>query len=52
MIFGNSVTILSGLGTITVIIGVLLYNKAREVDLQNKKLKRGVDYSLVEAHDS
>ena len=30
--FGNEVTFLSGLGTIVVTGGVLLYNKAREYD--------------------
>ncbi|XP_013384812.1 solute carrier family 35 member E2-like [Lingula anatina] len=32
LIFGNAVTFLSGLGTVTVTIGVILYNKAREYD--------------------
>lgn len=30
--FGNPVTFLSGLGTVIVIIGVTLYNKAQEYD--------------------
>uniref|UniRef100_A0A1B6C9V1 Sugar phosphate transporter domain-containing protein n=1 Tax=Clastoptera arizonana TaxID=38151 RepID=A0A1B6C9V1_9HEMI len=34
ILFGNSVTILSGLGTCVVIIGVLLYNRAQEIDIQ------------------
>jgi solute carrier family 35 protein E2 len=33
MLFGNEVTVLSGLGTAIVFTGVLLYNKAREIDL-------------------
>jgi len=36
MLFGNQVTILSGLGTAIVIMGVLLYNKARDYDLQRQ----------------
>lgn len=32
--FGNQVTFLSGLGTITVTFGVILYNKARALDLK------------------
>lgn len=34
MLFGNEVTVLSGLGTVIVILGVMLYNKARDVDLR------------------
>uniref|UniRef100_A0A0A9Z2H3 Solute carrier family 35 member E2B n=1 Tax=Lygus hesperus TaxID=30085 RepID=A0A0A9Z2H3_LYGHE len=33
IMFGNPVTALSALGTCTVIAGVLLYNKARQIDL-------------------
>ena len=32
ILFNNPVTILSGLGTAIVILGVLLYNKAQECD--------------------
>merc|ERR1712029_1175174 len=34
ILFGNPVTFLIGLGTLVVIVGVLIYNKAREVDAQ------------------
>ncbi|KAG8259531.1 solute carrier family 35 member E2B-like [Homalodisca vitripennis] len=34
LMFGNDVTVLSGLGTCVVIVGVLLYNKAQQIDLQ------------------
>jgi solute carrier family 35 protein E2 len=37
MLFGNEVTILSGLGTTIVITGVLLYNKAMEYDRVGRK---------------
>ncbi|CAL8090510.1 unnamed protein product [Orchesella dallaii] len=36
MLFGNEVTVLSGAGTVVVIVGVLLYNKAREIDLRRR----------------
>ena len=32
ILFGNEVTLLSGLGTLVVILGVLLYNQALAVD--------------------
>lgn len=37
LLFGNPVTFLSGLGTLIVIFGVLLYNKATEIDKRLKK---------------
>ena len=50
MLFGNPVTLLSGLGTVTVILGVLLYNKAREID--NSRLKTKLSYSVKDARTS
>lgn len=32
LVFGNPVTFFSGMGTIVVTVGVLLYNKARDYD--------------------
>lgn len=42
--FGNPVTMLSGLGTLVVIMGVLLYIKAQEYDdrTQSNILKRKI----------
>ena len=37
LLFGNPVTFLSGLGTVIVILGVLLYNKATDIDSRIKK---------------
>ena len=37
LLFGNEITLLSGLGTTVVIAGVLLYNLATEVDARNSK---------------
>lgn len=39
VMFGNPVTFLSGLGTVIVIIGVTLYNKAQEYDTMYKLAK-------------
>ncbi|CAG2214156.1 SLC35E2 [Mytilus edulis] len=38
ILFGNPVTFLSGLGTVIVTIGVLLYTKAKEVDHNRREL--------------
>ena len=38
-IFGNPVTLLSGLGTMIVTVGVLMYNKARDIDHKQRELK-------------
>jgi len=38
VLFGNPVTFLSGLGTLTVIFGVLMYNKAQEIDSRRNRL--------------
>ncbi|KAK7076597.1 hypothetical protein SK128_014716 [Halocaridina rubra] len=37
LLFGNPVTLLSGIGTIVVIGGVLLYGKARDVDARRRE---------------
>ncbi|CAG9836731.1 unnamed protein product [Diabrotica balteata] len=42
VMFGNPVTLLSGLGTITVIIGVLMYIKAQEYDNQDRLASNAV----------
>ena len=38
LLFGNKVTALSGLGTVVVISGVLLYNKARGIDAKRRRV--------------
>ncbi|XP_073976560.1 solute carrier family 35 member E2B-like [Rhodnius prolixus] len=40
IMFGNPVTMLSAMGTCTVIAGVLLYNKAREIDTSSSTAKK------------
>lgn len=40
IIFGNPVTFLSGVGTITVTIGVLLYTKAKDIDHNRLEIKQ------------
>ncbi|XP_050411738.1 solute carrier family 35 member E2A [Patella vulgata] len=50
VLFGNPVTLLSGIGTITVTIGVLLYTKAKEYDLTRYNLKQ--QYSLQQGTDT
>lgn len=37
LLFGNPVTLWSGIGTAVVIAGVLLYSKAREVDARRRE---------------
>lgn len=36
ILFGNSVTLLSGLGTIIVIAGVVIYNKVKHYDTNHQ----------------
>lgn len=40
IIFGNPVTFLSGVGTLTVTIGVLLYTKAKDIDHNRLEIKQ------------
>jgi len=47
LLFGNEITVLSGLGTAIVIMGVLLYNMATEVDARN-----GLKQTLVQVGKS
>jgi len=37
LVYGNEITFLGGLGTVVVIIGVLLYNKARHYEQQRQR---------------
>lgn len=39
LVFGNDVTLMSAAGTAMVLVGVLLYNKAREYELQRQRWK-------------
>lgn len=36
ILFGNSITILSGLGTIIVITGVVIYNKVKQYEINQQ----------------
>lgn len=36
ILFGNSITLLSGLGTIIVIAGVVIYNKVKQYDMNRQ----------------
>lgn len=36
ILFGNSITLLSGLGTIVVIAGVVLYNKVKQYEISRQ----------------
>lgn len=38
LVFGNEITLLSGLGTAVVILGVLLYNLATQADTRQRTL--------------
>ena len=54
ILFANAVTPLSALGTAVVIGGVLMYNKAREIDGLNAvvRTKTPRTYSVAEATES
>ncbi|XP_074039775.1 solute carrier family 35 member E2A [Leptinotarsa decemlineata] len=49
LMFGNPVTVLSGLGTITVIVGVLLYIKAQEYDNNDRSSSANLIHRKVRA---
>lgn len=49
ILFGNPVTLLSGLGTVVVILGVLAYNKAKEIDHKQKWHIPAVSFNIKEA---
>jgi len=38
LVYGNEITLLGGVGTVVVIVGVLLYNKARHYEQQQHLL--------------
>ena len=54
ILFANAVTPLSALGTAVVIGGVLMYNKAREIDGLNAVVRKNAPrtYSVAEATES
>ena len=54
ILFANAVTPLSALGTAVVIGGVLMYNKAREIDGLNAVVRKKAPrtYSVAEATES
>ena len=44
IVFGNYVTMMSGLGTLTVVFGVALYQRARTIETQERiQLKESED---------
>lgn len=51
ILFGNPVTFLSGLGTVIVTIGVLLYTKAKEVDHNRRELIHHYPRKIGETKD-
>ncbi|XP_050535909.1 solute carrier family 35 member E2A-like [Daktulosphaira vitifoliae] len=46
LLFGNSITILSGLGTIIVVIGVVIYNKVKQYDISRQSFQE-IDKKLL-----
>ncbi len=54
ILFGNEVTPLSAAGTVVVIAGVILYNKAREFDVvaSPQRRRKVPSFSLKDARDS
>ena len=41
IVFNNPVTLLSGIGTVVVVVGVLLYNRARDYETSKASAKSG-----------
>jgi len=46
LVYGNEITFLGGFGTVIVIVGVLLYNKARHYEQQKHLLAVAAAHTL------
>jgi len=46
LVYGNRITFLGGFGTVVVIVGVLLYNKARHYEQQKHSLAAAALHAL------
>lgn len=47
ILFGNSITLLSGLGTVIVIIGVVIYNKVKQYDISRQSTNVSDNKTLI-----